>query len=521
MTAPNIALKHLNVVELARVSTDKQDLTRQEFDLADNREKFGLNVLRTIRIKISGTKVLTNEDVQLMIEQLSHPGLDAVSCSAIDRLFRPEDFSFLLLQEFHKQHKAIISTKEGYVEPWTPEGWATCMRAVMQAGSELFEIKRRTKGGRRKAHAQNKPMNTCAPYGLLYIDKYSRDADGKSQYYIEDPAPSSIGISKREVVVMIFRWRYEERLKTYQIVRRLNERGILTGGKRNKDGSWQFEPGLWTRTTVIQLLQNKHYIGEHWEGCKKVDVPCPKFIDRDVFQAVQDSFVENKQNRPGRPTHKGLFSQFLVCARCKHKMYLHYRPRYPSYRCVHFDYKHLKRACNLKQIACHLVDPVAFALIWKNLTTLELLLENAKAHYDSLPSKGATAKLEKERTAVQGRIERMQDMVYQGTIDPDKGNAKILGDMKRLREIEADLRMAGSVVNLPPARLVESACRKIAEGRMPSTFDTQRPVLEKLVDLRVAYDGEYIEITGKVPVPKVSANRGQRCDRRLNAYPQA
>ena len=43
MMAP--APKKLNVIEMERVSTDKQDLARQKYDLEANREKFGLNVL--------------------------------------------------------------------------------------------------------------------------------------------------------------------------------------------------------------------------------------------------------------------------------------------------------------------------------------------------------------------------------------------------------------------------------------------------------------------------------------------
>jgi hypothetical protein len=37
-------------------------------------------------------------------------------------------------------------------------------------------------------------------------------------------------------------------------------------------------------------------------------------------------------------------------------------------------------------------------------------------------------------------------------------------------------------------------------------------VLDKLVDLDVVWDGEYVTVTGKVPV----ANREQKCKRRVN-----
>jgi hypothetical protein len=45
MQAPRT--EKLNVIEMLRVSSDKQDVARQEFDTAENREQYNLNVLRT------------------------------------------------------------------------------------------------------------------------------------------------------------------------------------------------------------------------------------------------------------------------------------------------------------------------------------------------------------------------------------------------------------------------------------------------------------------------------------------
>ena len=508
MTAPSP--RSLNVFEFKRVSTDRQDTERQEFDLSDNRARFAVQVVRSIAVKVSGTKVMSNEDVQQMMAEL--PKVDGVSVSSIDRLFRPDDFSFLLLQEFHQHRKVIISTKEGFVEPWTPEGWATCMRAAMQAGSELFEIKRRTSGGRRTAHAHNTPMNTATPYGILYLDKYHRDARGKSQYFIEDMEPASNGQSKREVVVMIFQWRYAG-MKTYQIVRKLNDMGILSaGGRILKNGKRQFEPGLWSRATVIQLLKNKHYIGEHWEGGKLIKVVCPQFITREVFEAVQESLVPKKE---GRPSKLRILSHLLYCARCggKHRMYTSLRRSVWAYRCTHFDYRRLKRACDLKQVTAEVIERVVFAAVWKHITDPALLLRNARAYYDSLPTRSATAKLEKERESLKVQIARNQRMVEKGTKDEDEGNARILELMAQVRAIEADLRTSNSIISLPTIKQAEAGCRKIAEGRMPSTFAGQRPILDTLVDFTVHFDGEYAVISGKVPV----AETGQKCNRGISS----
>lgn len=513
MTAP--APKSLKVFEFKRVSTDRQDTERQDFDLSDNRARFPMQVVRSIAVKVSGTKVMTNDAVQQMMAEL--PKVDGVSVSSIDRLFRPDDFSFLLLQEFHKHRKVIISTKENYVEPWTPEGWATCMRAAIQAGSELFEIKRRTSGGRRTAHAHNTPMNTAPPYGILYVDKYSRDAQGKCQYFIEDPTPASNGMSKRDVVVMIFKWRAAG-IKTYKIVKMLNEMGVLSaGGRALKDGKPQFDPGLWQRNPVLRLLKNKHYIGEHWEGGKLIKVACPQFVSRELFEAVQAALITKKE---GRPSKLRTLSHLIWCGRCggKHRMYTSKRRATWAYRCTLFDYRRLKRACDLRQVEALLIERVVFTAVWKHVTDPALLLRNARAYYESLPTRSATAKLEKQRDALRTAIEKVQRMVEKSTMDEDKGNARILENMEQLKVIEAELRTSNSMISLPTLKQIEAGCRAIGSGPMPSKFDTQRPVLDKLVDFAVHYDGEFATITGKVPV----AEAGQKCNRGIsNGYTSA
>lgn len=524
MVAPTLEVRY-NVIELERVSTNKQDLERQEYDLADNRAEYGLNPIRKFKIKESGEKVLKHEDIAELVKELKRPGVDGVSLSAIDRFARPQDLvSIAFFQIFIDLQKVLVSKREGLIEPWKPRGRKLLLNSLIQAGNELSDLKDRLQSNRRKQHAQNKPMNTCAPYGIVYVDKYNRDAEGKSQYYREDTTPIDYapektpveGLTRRGVVEMIYRWRHKERLKTYRIVKRLNDLGILTGGRKYQDGSWRYEPGIWERKTVIQLMHNRHYIGEHWEGGKKVDVRCPQYIERDVFDAVQNSFAENTEVRNGRPSKQRLLYEFLECGKCRtpsvrHRMRVD-TSRTPMYRCNNYDPKILRKRCHAKAVHCDLLDGIIFGVIWKHLTQPELLMANAKAYYDSLPSRGAGAKLEKELAEVEGRIERIQEMVVMGTMDKTKGNAKILEDMKRVREIEADLRAMGSVVNLPPQKLIEAACRMIAEGPEPSDFETRRPILEKLVDLNIVYnEGEYA-ITGKVPVAMAAKKCRQRID---------
>jgi len=504
----------LNVIEMLRVSSDKQDVARQEFDSLENREGYNLNVLRTIRIKISGTLVMTHPEVQQMLAELSHPGVDGISISAIDRLFRPKDFQSLqMFQFFVENRKVIISTKEGLVEPWTDRGWDICMTAAQKAGAEWRDLKRRTSGGRKRAHEEKRMCSTTAPYGMVYVSKYERDADGRSQYLKEDPKESSVpGLNKQQVVRDVFEWRYHHRMRTSAIRRLLNDRGILTAGKPG-----QYPPGPWSRTTVTQMLKNRHYIGEHWEGGTMI--PCPQLVEREVFDGVQAMFAEAKRMSNGRPAIKHLLCGYLRCAKCgrRYRIVTGSR-RNPAYVCGNYDYKLRRQVCRANtQIVAHRIEAVVWNVIWNYLTQPDLLVANATAYYRSLPSRSGTATLEKDLAAVKSRIERTKRMVRVGTEDEDIGNGLILQDKERIRQIEADLRAAGSVMALPPAYVIQAACQRIAEsGAKLETFGERRPVLEKLVDLTLTYDNGTVEIAGKVPVPEYAS----KCDSRFGADPQ-
>jgi hypothetical protein len=502
----------IDVIEMLRVSSDKQDVARQEFDAQENREQHNLNVLRTIRIKISGTLVMTHPEVKQMVAELSYPAVDGISVSAIDRLFRPKDFQSLqMFQFFAENRKVIISTKEGLVEPWTDRGWDICMNAAQKAGAEWRELKRRTSGGCKRARAEKRMCCTTAPYGMVYVSKYERDADGRAQYLREDPKESSVpGLTKREVVRDVFHWRYYHQMRTSTIQRRLNDRGILTAGKLG-----QFKPGPWSRTTVIQMLKNRHYVGEHWEGGTMI--PCPQFVEREVFEGVQRTFAEAKELSNGRPATKHLLCGFLRCAKCgrRYRTVTGGSGRYPAYVCGNYDYKLKKQVCRANcQVRTNKIEAVVWSAIWHYLTQPEILLANAKAYYDSLPTKTGTGKLEKELATVKSRMERTKRMVRAGTYDEDTGIALILEDKQRIVQLEAELRAAGSVVTLPPAYVIQAACERIVNsGAKLETFGERRPVLEKLVDLKVTYDNGAVDIEGKVPVPAVAL----KCDSGVSA----
>jgi len=503
----------LNVLELRRVSTNKQDLERQDGDLSDNRDEYNLNPLRRFDIKESGEKALTTDDIAELVEELKRPGVDGVSISAIDRFARPQDLeSYGFFQKFIDLKKVIVSKREGLIEPWTPQGRKTLIAALTQADGELSALKDRLKSNRRKMHKQHKMCNTTPPYGMVYVDKYGKGTDGKryldgkTQYFREDERPSSVGMSRREIVIMVFNWRWLNKWRTGRIKRELNRMGILTAGKPG-----QYEPGPWSRSTVIQLLKNRHYIGEHWEKDDHVECDSPQLIERAVFNGVQLMFKEAQMHENGKPETKHLLCGYLFCGVCG-RAYRATSGRYPAYVCGNYCYKLDKQICRAnEQVRCNRIEEVVWRVVWGFLTQPDLLLANAQAYYDSLPKPTGLAKLEAEIVSLKEDIRRTQKMVKAGAYDEDQGMAEILEAKQRVREIEGELHAAGSVFSLPQEHLVRAACSRITEGDVPETFEERRPIFEKLVNLTFTYDKGFVLIEGKVPVASVE----QKCEGRV------
>jgi hypothetical protein len=307
------------------------------------------------------------------------------------------------------------------------------------------------------------------------------------------------------------------RVATIQSV--LNRRGILTAGRKGKGGKWEL-PTQWSRQTFRQMLMNRHDIGEHWEGGILIGVECPTFVDRETFEGVQKMFADEKEMGNGRPATKHLLCGWLRCKKCGRRHRTVTGAGDPAYVCVNYNCKLRKQVCRMPRVNCAKLELVVWTGIWNHLTQAELLLANARAYYDSLPSKSTTGKLEAELADVRSRMERTKRMVPAGSRDESEGSTLTLEDKQRIGAIEMDPRAAGSVMTLPAARVVEAGCRRIVEsGAKLKAFEKRRPTLvEKLVDLKITYgDGEVL-IEGKVPVPEAAAVSGARkCNSRVRA----
>lgn len=138
------------VIEVLRISTDAQDLQRQRDDLERNRAAHHLTVARTVELTgVSGRKVGKNDEMNRVLSDLKDPGVDGISISALDRLFRMERFSdYSILDNFKDTGKKIWSVKEGVLDLRTDAGLIISLMSGAQGALEWRELRRRSIGGK-------------------------------------------------------------------------------------------------------------------------------------------------------------------------------------------------------------------------------------------------------------------------------------------------------------------------------------------------------------------------------------
>ena len=138
------------VISFLRVSTDAQDTARQKADVARVIAANNLEVLRTLElIDVSGRKVMHNRDVRAVLRDLNCPYIAGIAISALDRLFRPNNYSdFSILDAFRETRKLIFSAKEGVLDPASDAGFMMSLMSGAQVGMEWRELRRRTVGGK-------------------------------------------------------------------------------------------------------------------------------------------------------------------------------------------------------------------------------------------------------------------------------------------------------------------------------------------------------------------------------------
>jgi site-specific DNA recombinase len=413
----------------------------------------------------------------------------AVFIFSVDRFARRTEDALRLAREY-KRHGVRLDFVEAPFED-TPTGRFTFTQ--LAAFAELWgeKIAADSARGRKQKLEDGKLINGSAKFGYVYIDKRQKNG-----------ARLEIDPVKAQVVRDVFGWRLEG-MSMCGIAKRLNAAGILSAGYNGKPG------GLWSKTTVTQMLRSRTYTGQLI--CSGITVPCPRIVADETFNAVQRLCDETRRRLVGRPSNKYLLRGLLWCRKCGRRCTTFPNRGYPNYRCNAIEHKTYRRLCFAPQIRQTTIEASAWTAVWSLLKNPVLLLKLGQAYYDGLakPESNGAEKLEREAARLGQRIKTTRQMMRDSAIAYAEGLNAIRQDETRIRQIEEELSTAGRVVSLPPLRAAQTALREITQGPEPETYDERRPILEGILDLRMNYYNGDLEITGRVPMPD-AASSGSR-----------
>ncbi len=127
-----------------------QDVERQHEDPDWLETRYGIQIYK--RLIIEGAVGSGTPSTTRTYRQFLHELTGSVAQAMATRRHRPageaaseEDFtSYSIFQPFANVHKPIYSKRDGFVEPWTPEGHDACVDAAKKARSERLELRRRS-----------------------------------------------------------------------------------------------------------------------------------------------------------------------------------------------------------------------------------------------------------------------------------------------------------------------------------------------------------------------------------------
>ncbi|KQR15490.1 recombinase family protein [Deinococcus sp. Leaf326] len=234
-----------------RVSTEEQvsnhSLGNQSDKLAAFAEQQGYAIVRDyVDPGHSGT-IRKRPGLEQLLQDAQAGLFDTV---LIDRLARSTHLAYTLIQELVDAGVGVRSYSEPQIDSTTPMGKVSLGVTAIFAELERDTFMQRSREGRRKGVTSGLHGGGLIPYGYELKDRRM-----------------VINESTAEVIRMMFNWYAESRWSATKISRELNALNVptlyrLTGRLING----QMTPGFWHPATVLHILKNRVYMGEHQFG---------------------------------------------------------------------------------------------------------------------------------------------------------------------------------------------------------------------------------------------------------------
>ena len=271
------------VIALYRVSTERQDLTRQQVELRRTLDIDGYTLDQVIEIGNKESGVLLNmaerEGIKQMKECIENNNVVAVYIHELSRLSRRTSDTFAIrdyLQAHQVQLVCINPSIKCFTDNWQIDPTANMVFSIMasMAENEGMIRKERLRTGKARNSEQGKYNGGSVLYG------YRVNQDTKK--FEIDP-------TQAEVIRSIYSTYTETQATTPSIAKDLYLRGLING--RNERVR---------EIKVLNILKCKHYAGDNL-------TKYPVIIPTETFDAAQIKL----QNSKTQPRHRQ--NQSVVC----------------------------------------------------------------------------------------------------------------------------------------------------------------------------------------------------------------
>ncbi len=239
----NLYIMYLRKSQMDRDFEDvsvEETLRRHETTLKEFCEKNNLMVDAILKEVVSGESLTSRPKMLELLDLVNTGEYAGVVCMDIDRLSRGSSAeSGIILQMLQVNDCKIVTPAKTYdLNNESDEQFADMK--FMFSRYEHKTINKRLKAGRESSVKEGKFIGSIAPYGYERVK-----LKGEKGYTLK------ILPNEAEIVRMAFDWYTKEGLGTGQIAHRLNDLHIKP---RHSDE--------WTGSTILQMVQNDHYIGK-------------------------------------------------------------------------------------------------------------------------------------------------------------------------------------------------------------------------------------------------------------------
>lgn len=231
-------------------------------------------------------------------------------------------------------------------------------------------------------------------------------------------------------------------LGTQAIAEELNRQGVPTRYNQT-EGTLKTRHGRrinrkdikWAGGTVRAIIVNKIYKGErHWQG---EIYPCPKILEPDYWQKVNDN-LKNNANTPGRKVdHKYLLKGLVKCGRCGRNYYGKSRVSKRDHYYMCSSKRRGQENCGNRSVNIDFIE----GLIWGYFISQDIFLQKLEEYFAILNKDSRLSNIEEQEKPLQvdldearKRRSRIIEQVELGNIEGED----VKGRMQALKtEIDA------------------------------------------------------------------------------------